>query len=810
MFTTAFRRTFAGGLAQWLSHRRFATQVIAIHIATLAAVMVLLAVASYSHVKAAAHALAAEISDSRLQGLALDLQRLPVSAAETREVERRLENHLSSPRYINGALLSAKGRVIASRRPTDPPLQDPGPQPTSSGWRILASGQMRTWTPLPSGDGYFAATVDLASVDTTVRDVGRALLALFLVLAVTGGAVFGAVIVRHLRGLEGLVRWTRDHATRMDVATAGAPLDAIRSPELRSLGQALQEVMVQRTEQLQAKEDALSVLHKVIDAAPAAIVVIDLGGIVRLCNRAMERQFGWLATDLSNAPISQILGPADEAGFLSVINEFAADRDRADGPLTIDRAIIRGDGSLATARLFGELMELSSAPLVCLFLRDMTSELRDAQALADALAAARQSAEAKSRFLATMSHEIRTPLNGIAGMLDLLGRSSPSMEQREYIDIMRTSTRLLRNLLNDILDLSKIEAGRMELEHLPFDLEQHLRDACAPFKALADGRGIRFSAEFRVRHTMVVGDPFRLSQILNNLLDNALKFTADGGVLVDVGGERPDPATGRVVVRIAVMDTGIGIPKPLQAKLFSAFSQADETVTRRYGGTGLGLALCRQLARMMDGDIEVASVVGEGSRFDVTVSLPATEAKTAFMRTQPDAFAEESGRQLANRLILVVDDNRINQLLLQKWLRLEGARVEVAVNGEDALGKVGVRHYDAILMDVSMPVMNGYDAARAIRAMGQPSGRPQGWGALVPIIGVTALSMGGEREQCQAAGMNDCITKPVDRATLIRKLAPLVAGRDAQAAASAPAPLPQPSPPPDPAPPPSATTEPPP
>jgi CheY-like chemotaxis protein len=397
-----------------------------------------------------------------------------------------------------------------------------------------------------------------------------------------------------------------------------------------------------------------------------------------------------------------------------------------------------------------------------------------------ALVAAQQSGEAKSRFLATISHEIRTPLNGIAGMLDLLTRSKPTQDQREYIDIMKSSARLLRNLLNDILDLSKIEAGRMELESLPFDLQQHLTDACAPFKALADGRGIMFSAHFDVRHTMVMGDPFRMTQILNNLLDNALKFTAEGGVLVDVAGDEPDAQTGHVAVRISVVDSGVGIPAAVQGRLFSAFTQADESVTRLYGGTGLGLALCRQLARMMDGDVEVMSEVGRGSRFDVSVRLPATELQPAFVNTQPDTLIEDAGRGLSGRVVLVVDDNRINQLLLQKWLRSEGARVEVANNGEDAVRKAGAGRYDAILMDVSMPVMNGYDACRAIRAMGMLGGGQQTCGAVVPIIGVTALSMGGEHEQCLVAGMNDCITKPVDRATLIRKLAPLVAAHEAE------------------------------
>jgi PAS domain S-box-containing protein len=775
------RRPPAARFVDWFRRRGFATQVLVIHAATLAVVLVALGVVSFGYVESAMHQVAGGISLSRLRGLALDLGGLPRSEFEAAAQRQSLQNHLEAPTYVNAVVLSAQGETRVVRSDGDLPALPLDTAPAATlhpGWQMVDGTHMRSWVPLPRGDGLLVATVSLRPADTTVRYVVGVLVVLFVAISLTGGIVFGLLMRRHARGLERLVGWARERATHLEAPAQAPPERAVGSRELRALAHALSEVVAQRTHQLRAKEQALRTLGRVIDAMPEAVLVYDVTGTVRICNEAMQRQFGWRGEQLVGGRLDRIIPPGERYEFMRTMLDFAAHGAGQRTRLVLDRSILCADGSAATVRLYGELMKLPHGPKMCLFLRDMTQELRDARALEAALAEAQQSAQVKSRFLANMSHEIRTPLNGIAGMLDLLTRSSPTPDQREYIDVMRSSARLLRNLLNDILDLSKIEAGRLELESLPFDLEEQLHDACVPFKALAESRGLRFDARFHVGHPVLLGDPFRITQILNNLLDNAIKFTTSGSVRVEVAESRDARVTDGSRIRISITDTGVGIPKALQKRLFAAFTQADESVTRRYGGTGLGLALCRQLARMMGGDIQVESTEGRGSCFEVIVFLPRAASTTGFVHTQPDSSIDTLAHGLFGQRVLVVDDNRINQMLLRKWLQQEGAHVEIANNGEQAVEKAAGAHFDAILMDVSMPVMNGYDAARAIRAMGGVTGSGHTSGASVPIIGVTALAMGGEREQCQAAGMNDYITKPVDRNGLIRKLVPLIAANE--------------------------------
>jgi PAS domain S-box-containing protein len=775
------RRTPAVRFVDWFRRRGFATQVLVIHAATLAAVLIALGIASFGYVESAMHRVAGEISLSRLRGLVLDLGGLPRNEGEAAAQRRSLQNHLEAPTYVNAVVMSVQGETRVVRSAGDPaalPLDGPPDALLRPGSRMIDGGTLRSWMPLPRGDGLLVATVNLRPADKIVRYVVGVLVVMFIAISWSGGMVFGLLMRRHARGLERLVGWARERAAHPEMPAQGPPERAVGSRELRALALALSEVAAQRTQQLRAKEQALRTLGRVIDAMPEAVLVYDVTGVVRICNEAMQRQFGWRGEQLVGGRLDRIIPPGERHQFMRTMLDFAAHGAGQRTRLMLDRSILCADGSAATVRLFGELMKLPHGPKMCLFLRDMTQELRDARALEAALAEAQQSAQVKSRFLANMSHEIRTPLNGIAGMLDLLTRSSPTPDQREYIDVMRSSARLLRNLLNDILDLSKIEAGKLELESLPFDLEEQLHDACMPFKAVAESRGLRFDMRLRIGHPVLLGDPMRITQILNNLLDNAIKFTTTGGVRVEVVETRDAREADGSRVSISVTDTGVGIPKALQKRLFAAFTQADESVTRRYGGTGLGLALCRQLARMMGGDIHVESSEGRGSHFEVVVFLPRAGSTAGFVPTQPDSSIDTLAHGLLGQHVLVVDDNRINQMLLRKWLQQEGAHVDIASNGEQAVEKAAGAHFDAILMDVSMPVMNGYDAARAIRAMGGVTGSGHTSGASVPIIGVTALAMGGEREQCQAAGMNDYITKPVDRNGLIRKLVPLIAANE--------------------------------
>jgi len=366
---------------------------------------------------------------------------------------------------------------------------------------------------------------------------------------------------------------------------------------------------------------------------------------------------------------------------------------------------------------------------------------------------AETASRAKSDFLANMSHEIRTPMNGILGTLQLLQSSKLNNSQQEYVSIAYNSGEALLALLNDILDFSKIEAGKLELETIAFDLKGLIKELLVLLEQKAREREIELKAEIDEKLPVLIkGDSVRIRQILANLLTNAIKFTEKGKVTVKlVVIEESDKS---VRLRFEVVDTGIGISEEAQRKLFNSFTQADGSTTRKYGGTGLGLTIVRQLVTMMRGRLGVDSKEGEGACFWVEIRFEVTEQKQA--KEQADHEATMASVSFSGNALLV-EDNPVNQVVASKMLEKIGLSYELVNNGEEAIDRLREAHdFNLVLMDCQMPVMDGYVATEALRSYEAEQSLQR-----LPVIAMTANAMEGDRDKCLAAGMDDYVAKPV-------------------------------------------------
>lgn len=396
---------------------------------------------------------------------------------------------------------------------------------------------------------------------------------------------------------------------------------------------------------------------------------------------------------------------------------------------------------------------------------------RELRTTLDALTHARDAAQAanvqKSQFLANMSHEIRTPLNGVLAMAQIMALGELGEDQRERLNVVRKSGEALLEILNDILDVSKIEAGKLELDSIAFDLEGVIDGACEGFRAVAEKKGLdlRLDISEDARGSRM-GDPARLRQIVSNLISNALKFTSSGSVKVVVRGLGADGAEG---LSICVCDTGIGMQAEKLPMLFQKFTQLDASTTRQFGGTGLGLAICHELALLMGGRVWAESIEGEGSTFHVELPLRLVSRARREEANFDDALPEDQGRILR---VLAAEDNVTNQLVLSTIIQIFGAELELVDNGELAIEAWEGGDFDVILMDIQMPVLDGISATREIRQREVAQRRPR-----TPIIALSANAMVHQVKEYMAAGMDGHVAKPIELPKLHAALEAALAAR---------------------------------
>ena len=525
---------------------------------------------------------------------------------------------------------------------------------------------------------------------------------------------------------------------------ASLVVDALRSADGQLLGYA--QIMRDITERTLEEEQR----QLLVDAAPNGMLIFSDAGEVTLANIRAEQIFGYPRGGLRGQDVEALFPSGAIRGELP--SPQALRHARSIGPVAIGRELAgrRRDGSEVPLEVALSPIETPRGRVVAASVVDITERKIAEHLLQEAKEAAEAATRAKSEFLAGMSHEIRTPMNGVIGFSDLLLATPLDDQQRRMVLLQRDAGRSLLAIINDILDLSKIESGRLDLEQVPVSPA-----------ALADGALAIISNEAATKRLAltlqldtgvprwVLGDPTRLRQVLLNLLSNAVKFTEAGAVSLRVG-HQPDGA-----LRFEVRDTGIGIGAEQQGRLFQPFTQLDRSTTRRFGGTGLGLAICKRLVEAMPGgEIGVESRAGAGSVFWFVVSLPET-VPAPEPSDKPRATQASQGRR-----ILVVEDIKMNQLIVETLLRDAGHEVTVVEDGKAGIEAARAGDYDLVLMDMEMPVMGGIEATRHIRGLG---GRP----GAVPIVALTANAMGSEAERCRAAGMNDYLTKPIDQVQLL-------------------------------------------
>ncbi len=527
-----------------------------------------------------------------------------------------------------------------------------------------------------------------------------------------------------------------------------------------------EDVTDRRAAETKLRESELR-FRGLFENTPVAYLSLDITGRYIDVNQQLCDMLGYSRNELIGRSFEEFWIDDLKPVFTEKFDEF-----KSSGHMSIELALKMKNGSVVNVLLNGRIQRDPDGSFVkthCV-LADISDRKRMEDAILKSKEQAEAMAHAKSEFLANMSHEIRTPMNGIIGLTQLALNQQSSPELRDYLSKISSSSQSLLGILNDILDFSKLDAGRMTVEHSPFDLDEVLDNLRNLFEQRAHAKGLDFLIDVSgdTPRSNLIGDAMRLQQILSNLLGNAIKFTEIGQIALKVGAS--EFHAGQLKLRFAVTDTGIGISAEEQQRLFQPFSQADSSITRRFGGTGLGLAISRDLLALMGGDIAIESTPGQGSTFsfelllDMGVQEPARTVRRRGASEEGGLKTELHAQAglLHGARILVAEDNSINQQIVKEFLKLSGMNAVIANNGQDAIALLLSQPFDAVLMDVSMPVMDGLEATRQLRR--QPVFEH------LPIIALTAGVTEEERENCLASGMNDFIAKPINPEQLINTL----------------------------------------
>ncbi len=523
--------------------------------------------------------------------------------------------------------------------------------------------------------------------------------------------------------------------------------------------------------------------RNIIDNMQLGLVEIDLHYRVLYANRSYCQIVGYPAEELLGQPLHPLIMSAAE---VEVLRERISDRQRGiSGSYELEITTKQGERKWLFVGA-APLLDEHKQPVGTIGINlDITRQKQLERSLREAKQQAENSARAKELFLANMSHEIRTPMNAILGMSQLLAQTALAPRQSSYLQAISTSAQNLLVIINDILDISKLDAGKMAIERVGFSVASLCEQVEKTMRYKAEEKGLRFVTKVSpLIPPVVLGDPHRITQILLNLVSNSLKFTEKGDVTVE--SEVAGYLNGQVIIAFSVCDTGMGIDPAYLDAIFHEFSQEDTSITRKFGGTGLGLSISRSLARLMGGEIYIESEKGQGTSSHFCLFLP---IGTAHDLPQRESVAITNPQALRGKRVLLVEDNAYNRLLANTFLSNAQLHVTEAENGQEAIACVREQAFDLILMDVQMPVLDGFEATRYLR---------QELGLATPIIALTASAITGEKQKCLAAGMNDYLTKPFFEDELLRLVhdwllrptALAAAGKDAVPAARRPLPAP--------------------